>query len=343
MRLLALAAWLVLAATVAAHADEDERALAKQSIVFARGGALVKTDALGKNPVELAPLPSSATIRTLRTDPGGVLLLVDLGGSWAYLPLDGRTKQLAPLPCADGPAQLAPDASAILCRPGKDPNLSLVVQLATGKATPVAIPTAGARIVGTGTDRKLVWAEATGVWTAPLGDLRKKTRVAPDAPLRGFLSGPDGKRAVAVYAETTIEAGGRRAARKSGEMLVGFALDGVGAHRKGMRDGIALSWSHDAVYVLVQDGSSACLVRADGGEFKCWPGFLATSLAPDASYALVLGIPAKTALGDGRDDVPVAPPAGPHALYRAQLGGSAYVEPPHLIARDVDGAAVWLP
>jgi hypothetical protein len=42
------------------------------------------------------------------------------------------------------------------------------------------------------------------------------------------------------------------------------------------------------------------------------------------------------------DDVSVAPPSGPVSLYRAQLEG-AYTTGPSLVARVVEGAAVWLP
>ena len=42
------------------------------------------------------------------------------------------------------------------------------------------------------------------------------------------------------------------------------------------------------------------------------------------------------------DDVPLAPPGGPVALYRAEIGG-AFTKGPKLITRDVAGAAVWIP
>jgi hypothetical protein len=41
--------------------------------------------------------------------------------------------------------------------------------------------------------------------------------------------------------------------------------------------------------VLIQDGGSACIMRAIGGQYKCWRGYTAASIAPDGSYALVLG------------------------------------------------------
>jgi len=76
---------------------------------------------------------------------------------------------------------------------------------------------------------------------------------------------------------------------KPAEMLMGFGLDGQGARRKTVRASVPVEWSFDNQWVLVQDGSSACITRATGGEYKCWRGYTAVSLAPDGSYALLLG------------------------------------------------------
>ena len=154
---------------------------------------------------------------------------------------------------------------------------------------------------------------------------------------------------------------------------MGFALDGEGARRKGIKAGVALDWSHDAQWVLVQDRASACLMRALGGQYKCWRGFTAASIASDGRYALLLGtkasktVPAPSPKGkraspppaptddheaDAADsgsndgpapaDVAVPPPTGPLTLYRAKLEG-AFTERPTAIADSVDGAAVWVP
>ena len=42
-------------------------------------------------------------------------------------------------------------------------------------------------------------------------------------------------------------------------------------------------------------------------------------------------------------DVPLPPPTGPQSLYRVRLEGSAFTETPALVAKIVDGAAVWVP
>ena len=155
-------------------------------------------------------------------------------------------------------------------------------------------------------------------------------------------------------------------------MLETIALDGSGARRKSIKSGTPLEWSHDSQWVLMQDGSGACIVRATGGQYKCWRGFTAVSIAPDGSYALLLGNrdakPEKKATkkkaakkkapdpsdptnepeqegdddSDATDDVAVAPPSGPLALYRAKLDG-AFTDRPVLLVKVVEGAAVWVP
>jgi hypothetical protein len=345
--------------------------LAATTILYARGAALYKADAKGKNEAELVALPPGATVRALRTDGAATVLVADLGGKWSWMPLDGSAKTLAELPCGDGPAQLATDGACVLCRSAKQPDQSIIVHLRSGKQTPVAVPAPGARLVGGGATRRLVWADKA-IWSAPPGNPTQKTQVAPEAPLRGLLPSPDGSRAVGVYADVPI-AGTPGVKAKPIELMMGFALDGVGARRKGIRAGVAVEWSHDNQWVLIQDGGSACIMRAIGGQYKCWRGYTAASIAPDGSYALVLGAakkdkpaapakqapakkePAKPAAapedaeqaGAGAapasvDDVAVAPPTGPLSLYRAKLDGP-YTETPTLLVKLVDGAAVWVP
>ncbi len=366
MKLLALA---LLLASAPALADDD---FGGATIIFARGGSLYRADPKGKNESELAKLPDKAQVRALRTDALGKVLLVDLAGTWSYLPLDGSTAELKPLPCADGPAQLAEDGACVFCRAAKAG--SQIVNLATGKVFPVQVPAPGTRLAGVGSGRKLVWADTTGVWTAPPGNPKKATRVAPDAPKRAFLPSPDGSRAVGVYPDEVFTDAHHK---QASDVLMGFALDGEGSRRKGIKDGIPVEWSHDNTWVLVQDGAKACLMRATGGEYKCWRGYTAASVASDGKFALVLGnrdgskkqTPAKKdaakkdaakkktapadeptdapegeeADADAPTDVDVPPPSGPLALYRVRLEGSPYTEPPALVTKVVDGAAVWVP
>jgi hypothetical protein len=374
---------LVAALTSVAHADDD---LANRAVIFARGTTLYKTDAKGKNETELATLPDKSTVRALRTDALGKILLADIGGTWSWMPLDGSTKSLTSLPCDAGPAQLAEDGLCVLCRQKK--SGSIIVNLASGKVTPVDVPTTGARLAGQGAERKLVWADDKGVWTASPAAPKKATKAAPDAPLRNFAPSPDGAHALGTFKGEVFET---PKVKKPGEILMVFALDGEGAQRKMIQNGVPVEWSHDSKWILVQDGASACIMQAAGGQYKCWRGYTAAALASDGKYALILGnrdgskkqnkddkkksskkaskkdskkkTPKKEpepepdeapadetgdVEGEGSDDdmpaddVAVAPPSGPLALYIAQLDG-AFTTSPKLVSKVVDGAAVFVP
>lgn len=310
---------IALAAAAPAHADDDD--FGGATVVYARGGALYRADPRGHHETKLADLGSpKAVVRALRSDAAGKVLLAQVDATWSWIPLDGTATQLAPLPCADGPAQLAENGATVLCAAAEG---SQIIVLATGTIVPVDVPTAGSRLLVLGDSRKLVWADSTGVWTAPPAHTRQKTKVAPEPPLRDFLPSPDGTRALAVYADEVYTDTHHK---EPAEMLMGFALDGQAARRKAIKAGAPVEWSHDSQWVLVQDRTSACLMRATGGEYKCWHGYTAASIAPDGKFALVLS---------QRDGAP--------ALLRVRLMGSPYTESPVLVTKGIDPAAVWVP
>lgn len=282
MRIAAIAALLVALAPQLAVADDD---FGGASVIFARGSSLFRTDPKGKAESEIATIAAGGKVRALRTDATGTVLLADVGGKWSWMKLDGSASTLTELPCADGPAQLAEDGACVLCRSTTSQTGSVIVNLATNKAFPVAIPAPGARLIGTGPDRRLVWADQGGIWTSPPGDPKKKTQVAPEAPLRSFLPSSDGARAVGVYLDKVFE--GRQT--KPAEVLMNFALDGQGARRKAIKSGVPVEWSHDNQWVLIQDRGSACIMGASGGQYKCWKGYTGASIASDGKWALVLG------------------------------------------------------
>ncbi len=368
------AALLVAASAAAAHADDE---LTGVTVIFARGASLYRVDARGKGETEIATLPARTAVRALRTDATGSVLLADVGGKWSWLPLDGSTKSLAELPCAEGPAQLAEDGSSVVCR-SPDPKVGgIVYDLHAQRAAAAAISANGARLASTADGLRLVWADANGVWTAPADSPGRKTKVAPTAPVRGFLASPDGKRALGVFTDQVYTDVHHK---KPADVLMSFQLDGAGARRKAIRDGVPLEWSHDSQWALVQDAGKACLMKASGGEYKCWKGFTAASVASDGSWALVLGNrdgskpaaaspkvpkgkkaptpappPPPAAIPDeptddvgseggepAGPDVAVAPPSGPLSLFRGKLDGP-FTDPPILVVKVVDGAAVWIP
>ena len=372
MRLAALLLVMLAAAATPALADEEPAG----SIIFARGGALYKVDTRGRGETKLADLPEKSTVRALRTDAAGKVLLVDLGGKWSWMRLDGTATTLSDLPCTEGPAQLAEDGACVLCKAAKG---SQIVNLHNGKTTPVEIPAPGARLAREGADRVLVWADETAVWTAPPRNPKQAKKVAPEAPKRGFSPSPDASHALGVYADEIYTDAHHK---KPADVLEVFPLDGEAPRRKSVKSGVPVEWSHDSQWVLMQDGSQACIVRALGGQYKCWRGFTPASIAPDGKYALFLyardkkpppppprklpkdkhGRPIVPKSPDDAkapppdeptdnpegeeeapvEDVPVAPPSGPLSLYRAQLEG-AFTTAPIKIVGTVDGAAVWVP
>lgn len=359
---------MLLIATGVAGADDE---FGGATIIFARDKSLYRVDPRGKTETEIAALDARKRVRAMQTDAAGKILLVDLEGSWAWMPLDGSAKSLTPLACGDGPAQLAEDGTCVLCR-GK--TGSQIVNLASEKTFQIDQP--GARVTGMGAERRLVWADKDGVWSAPPGDRKKAKKVAPEAPLRSFLPSPDGSRAVGVYADEVYTDAHHK---KPMDVLMGFQLDGQAARRKGIKAGVPIVWSHDSQWVLVQNGGEACLQHATGGEYKCWKGYTAVSISADGKYGLFLGNrdgskkqtapkpepkskkkgpvkklpdpeptpdPTEEPEGEGGevgDDVPVPPPSGPLSLFRAKLEGSAFTETPALVVKNVDGAAVWVP
>ncbi len=362
---LALAVALVLVTATPVSADED---YGGATVIFARGSSLIRVDPRGRSETEIAKLPAKVAVRALRTDARGGVLLADLGGKWSWMKLDGASTTLTDLPCADGPAQLAVDGACVLCRSMTSPTGSVIVNLSTGKTTAVEVPAPGARLVGEGAQRRLIWADAAGVWSAPPLDPQRKQQLAPEAPLRSFLPSPDGSRAVGTYRDVVHE--GKQT--KPADLLMTFQLDGQAVRRKAIKAGVPIEWSHNNQWVLLQDSSKACIMGAAGGEYKCWKGFTGASIAPDGRWALTLG--SRTSAERDKkskkktekkskkaadaepmnedenagsevtatDDVEVPPPSGPLALYRAELAGP-FSKAPVRIVSVVDGAAVWIP
>jgi len=355
----AIALAIVASSASLARADED---FGKGTIIFARGKGLYRVDAKGRGETELATFATAGPVRALRTDAAGKILLADINGAWGWMPLDGSTKTLTSLACQPGPAQLADDGSAVACKSDKAGTPTMVIVLATKLAFYLDVPLAGARPLDA---KRIVFADKTGIYIAPINDVPKKQQVAPEAPLRAFLPSPDGTRAVGVYAGEVYK---DVRTKKPAEVLMNLQLDGIGARRRAIKDAVPIEWSHDAMWILVQDSAQACLMGAHGGEYKCWPGYTAMSTSPDGKWTLVLGnrdgsakkapaappkgkappAPVKSPDDDSDEDdapapeVAVALPSGPQSLYRARLEGM-FTEKPVVIAKIVDGAAVWVP
>jgi hypothetical protein len=256
------------------------------------------------------------------------------------------------------PARLVEDGSAVLCADA-DGHAQLI-RLGPGTARSFPVPADGARITTTNGARSLIWADTRGVWRAALAKPKTHFRLASEGPSRGFLAAPDGSRGVAIYPGEIYV----KREKTPADVFDGFALDGKAARRR-LYNGTStvVDWSWDSQWLLSQDEKEgACITRVVGGEYKCWKGYTAVSLAPDGSWALLLGkrAAAKDAPEDKDDDEPKggedggeddddddagepAIPVEQHSLYRAKLGGPRSAKP-SLVETDIAGlGALWLP
>ncbi|HEU5056894.1 MAG TPA: hypothetical protein VFU21_10235 [Kofleriaceae bacterium] len=245
-------------------------------LAWIRDGAIWRAPlAAPDQPAKLADLAvAPALIRGLSAARDGSALLVDLGANAAWIDLAGG-KAGAPvfLPCAGG--RLARGGGQVLCgaRRGKG-SVAYRMRPTLGSAALEALDpertafTAGDRLV----------SEVDGA----LRD-QDRTVVAPHAPVDRLMVSPDGARAVGRYQDG------------DGDALFGFRLDGRAARRK-LITGTPVAWSADSVWLAVDGEDAACVLRAVGGEYKCWDHFRALALSADGSLAL-LGKPPEAGAG----------------------------------------------
>ncbi len=222
-------------------------------------------------------------VHALTSAADGSALLVDLGGNAAWIDLAGG-KPSAPifLPCAGG--RLAFDGGRVLCaaRRGKG-AVAYRMRPRLGSAALEAL--SPERTALTGGDHLISEKD---------GALRDGDRVlAPHVPLDHLSVSPDGARAVGRYQDG------------DGDALFGFRLDGRAARRK-LISGAPVAWSADSAWLAVDGDDTACVIRAVGGEYKCWDHFRAFAIAADGARAL-LGKPPEAGSGI---DVYLVPTSG---------------------------------
>lgn len=264
-------------ATSSAEAGEQWQ---NDYIIFGRATSLWRTDPRGKTtPQPVATLPDGKTatdVTALKTDAAGKVLLAEISAQWYWLAFDDSAAKLKLLPCGPGSADLAPAATHVVCANPK--RGTSIIKLADGTVVTRNVPAQGARLAEENNALDVIWADKNGIWRSPVAKPKVVIKVADVAPIRDFSVSPDGTRAVGSYD-----------APPHGAQLFGFALDGVAARRKGIKAGIPLGWSHDNLWVLVQDGANACLMRTLGGQYKCWKGYIAGAAAPDGKWQLMFG------------------------------------------------------
>jgi hypothetical protein len=292
-------------------------AAADEAIVFVRDNALWRVAVEGgASAVEVVAL-GAETVTGLVASPAGDAVLVELGERVAWVPLTGAAGALRTLACRP-PARFSPDGRYVSCaavQPGAGARI-VVYALPGEQRSLVEVP--AAQVVGFINGSRLVVADDAGIWAVPTELGAQRALLAPHRPSGGLLVGPHGRRAVGVYPALSNH--------KSPGLYV-FRLDGKGVRRRLLPDATPVAWSRDDRWVAVQGDRSACLVRATGGQYKCWKRFQALSMSPDGSYML-MGKPSEK---EGRMD-----------LYRGERDG---VRPaaPRLVERAITGPAVWIP
>lgn len=227
-----------------------------------------------EQPVKLADLRvAPALVRRLSAAGDGSALLVDLGRNAAWIDLAGG-KPGSPifLPCAAG--RLAPDGGRVLCG----------ARVGAGSVAYRMRPRLGSAALEELSPERTALAAGDRLVSARDGALREEDRVvAPHVPLDMLSVSPDGARAVGRYQDG------------DGDALFGFRLDGRAARRK-LITGAPVAWSGDSVWLAVDGEDTACVLRAVGGEYKCWDHFRALALSADGSRAL-LGKPPESGAG----------------------------------------------
>jgi hypothetical protein len=283
-------------------------------LVFARGTSLWQVPATGEGePVEIARLGVAATSVT-RIDAArdGRTLVIDANG--ATLVVQRRPGQVTAawrLQCARR-AAIAGAGSRILC-PGGDGTATILSLPLPGTAKVHALGAEATAFLGAD-PATVVAAADDGLWAIEVDGAGRRKRIAPHHPAANLLVSPDGKRAVGSFPD-----------RKGRKVVDEFRLDGEAARRKLVTAGVAVRWSWNSRWLLIEDGRRGCVVRAVGGEYKCWNRFHAAAVAGDGRRIFLQ----RTI--DGRRDLFVAPLAGARPAR------------PHRLVADVPAAVLWMP
>lgn len=294
-----------------------------EGVLFGRGDSLYTIGPDQKDkPVEVVSLGRpAAEMTSLEADATGAVVLIGFGNAWAFarLTADGTVNKPTAIDCP-GTARISPRGDCAVCDE-PDGTFSLIPFAPGAKKTPRPPQSKDTAFLDP-YGLELAFTDDTGIWALPVRRKAKRRRLAESAPQGGLLISPLGDRAVAAYPSTDDP--------KSEPTLFTFALNGKGVRRRLNRNGVALAWSRDGTWLLVRDGIRACLVKATGGQYKCWKKYEGATIAPDGAFAVVRR-DAEQANGDGAFD-----------LFLAKVAG-AYTESPREFLRNTAGVALWLP
>lgn len=296
----------------AVWADEPGAA---ESLIFARGGSLWRADSQGKGePVEIVRTGQGAITRieAARTT---LLIESDEEVLWAR-PSGAAPVQAAALDCKPR-AHLSPSGERVLCVDERGQVVLFVLGPSTMK---VVLEPAISTHLGFVKENQRITSDQRGIWAVSLDSAQTRVLLSRERPAGSFLMAPSGKRAVGVFVEDDGES----------SALYSIRLDGKGVRRKLMKSAEPVAWSRDSRWIAVQHDRQACLVRAVGGEYKCWRNYRSVGIAPDGSYLLLV----KATASDKKA-------ADAHDLYKGLRDG-VRPEPPTRLQRQVDGAGAWV-
>jgi hypothetical protein len=290
-----LASLLAVGAVLAQAAAAPAQRRPEGQLVHAEGRELRRRPLAGGEWTTLAALPvDAAQVRRIEVAGDGSALLVDLGGPALWLDLAGATPESVLLPCR---------AAARLSRAGGQ----VACAARGGQALFHLRPAAAAILVpGGGPDPAGLAGAAGEALIAVEGDA--VVRRQPGADDVRLADAPDG--------DLSVAPAGERAVGRFGDALHTFRLDGVATRRK-LLPGTPVAWSADGGWLLVDTEAAACVVRAIGGEYKCWDGYRGQAL--DAGGRRVL-LARDDPAGGGGVELSHAPVGGAHSAPPVPLG-----------------------
>ena len=293
---------LSLAVAGAARADGG-------SVLFAADKAIWKTEGTGKGePTKIVDLSADAgKVTRIEAQDKGRYLLLEIDGVIAYADVERSPGKPVPLDCASH-ARLSPDGGCIGCIDGKGRLVIHVLETGKKRVLEKVKPTD----FGFASRTRLAVARTRSISFVSVAKGKQLEKVASFAPDSSLLVSPSGDRAVAAF-----ENG-------NGKVLYGFKLDGKAARRK-LTAGTPTRWSRDSKWIIAQSGDRTCVVRAVGGEYKCWNGYIGIALSPDDSEFLL----AQKNSG------------GNYTLFKAAMAG-ARPETPKQWRQAESPAASWL-
>ncbi len=316
----AIAANLVLIIGIAnlsnAHA-QHQKTTAQGELVYGKGYALWRTPAQGGEAIKIVELGFAAKrltkiVANTIGPKSGSIFLVSTEDNHYWVATQPNQVHVIRHVCR-GHAVLSADGRCVLCQDSNG-NITLERLLPTAKKVTSKIQGDLASLLGEKT-RELVVVTKNGVEAVNIAKPSQRRLVAGVAPVADLSIAPNGKYAVGVFGE----------GQDRGTGLYVFTLSGDHVRRKLVSNAIPVVWSGDSRWLVVTRKQRGCVVRARGGQYRCFAGFRAIGLAPDFKEVLLTkGKPAAL------------------TLFRADLGG-AHSRKPIRLHSGVQGAAIWLP